>query len=85
MLIGLAAILLLANRRTSDGGDEAGAVDWRHGRAGGEVATALSRHGWTVRGLARDPPRAGWSGPAGVGWVAGDAMREQDVQRAAST
>ena len=53
------------------------------GGVGGEVATALLRHGWTVRGLAREPARAGRTGPAGVEWVAGDAMREEDVVRAA--
>ena len=54
------------------------------GGVGGEVALALLRHGWTVRGLARDPVRAGRSGPAGVDWVSGDAMREEDVARAAA-
>ncbi|MBE7210566.1 MAG: NAD(P)H-binding protein [Gluconacetobacter diazotrophicus] len=54
------------------------------GGVGGEVAAALLRHGWAVRGLARDPVRAGRGGPAGVDWVAGDAMREEDVVRAAA-
>lgn len=55
------------------------------GGVGGEVALALLRHGWTVRGLARDPIRAGQTGPAGVDWVLGDAMREEDVVRAAAS
>ena len=54
------------------------------GGVGGEVALALLRHGWAVRGLARDPARARRSGPAGIEWVAGDAMREEDVVRAAT-
>lgn len=55
------------------------------GGVGGEVALALLRHGWTVRGLARDPVRARQTGPAGVDWVPGDAMREADVVRAAAS
>ena len=54
------------------------------GGIGGEVATALLRHGWVVRGLARDPARARNTGPADVAWVGGDAMREEDVVRAAA-
>ena len=57
------------------------------GGAGGEVAAALLRHGWRVRGLARDPERARRDGPEGVNqgveWIAGDAMREADVVAAA--
>ncbi len=55
------------------------------GGVGGEVALALLRHGWTVRGLARDLVRARRTGPAGVDWVPGDAMREGDVVRAAAS
>ena len=55
------------------------------GGVGGEVASALLRHGWTVRGLARDPARARRTGPAGIDWVGGDAMREDDVLRAAAS
>ena len=55
------------------------------GGVGGEVALALLRHGWIVRGLARDPGRARRTGPTGVDWVAGDAMREADVVRAAAS
>lgn len=36
------------------------------GGLGGEVATALLRHGWIVRGLVRDPARTRRAGPAGV-------------------
>jgi len=53
------------------------------GGVGGEVASALLRHGWHVRGLARDPAKARRSGPDGVEWVAGDAMAEADVVAAA--
>ncbi len=53
------------------------------GGVGGEVASALLRHGWQVRGLARDPAKAGRSGPDGIEWVAGDAMAEADVLAAA--
>ena len=53
------------------------------GGVGGEVAAALLRHGWHVRGLARDPAKARRSGPAGVEWVAGDAMAEASVVAAA--
>ena len=49
------------------------------GGVGSEVAAALLRHGWRVRGLERDPARARRDGSAGVKWVAGDAMREGDV------
>ena len=55
------------------------------GGVGGEVALALLRHGWIVRGLARDPVQAHRTGPAGVDWVAGDAMRGADVVRAAAS
>ena len=53
------------------------------GGVGGEVAATLLRHGWQVRGLARDPAKAQRSGPGGVEWVAGDAMAESDVVAAA--
>jgi uncharacterized protein YbjT (DUF2867 family) len=56
------------------------------GGIGGEVARALIRHGWQVRGLCRNPEIAArggaWIGP--VEWVAGDAMVEADVTRAAT-
>ena len=53
------------------------------GGIGGEVAAALLRHGWRVRAMARDPARAAQDGPKGVDWVAGDAMRPEDVATAA--
>ncbi len=53
------------------------------GGVGGEVASALLRHGWQVRALARDPERARRSGPAGIVWLEGDAMSESDVVAAA--
>ncbi len=53
------------------------------GGIGGAVAAALSRHGWQVRGMARDAAAARRAGPARIGWVEGDAMRRADVMRAA--
>lgn len=54
------------------------------GGIGGEVADALVRHGWTVRGMARDPGEARQRARAGaIEWVAGDAMVAADVARAA--
>jgi nucleoside-diphosphate-sugar epimerase len=55
------------------------------GGIGSEVAKALLAHGWTVRGLARDPQRAMQRFPelAGIDWYAGDAMRAGDVRFAA--
>jgi nucleoside-diphosphate-sugar epimerase len=50
------------------------------GGIGGEVATALRRHGWQVRALHRS--RSGHE--SGVDWVRGDAMRPQDVMAAAA-
>jgi nucleoside-diphosphate-sugar epimerase len=49
------------------------------GGIGGATAAALSRHGWTVRGLTRRPQ----AGNATVEWIAGDAMNGADVLRAA--
>jgi nucleoside-diphosphate-sugar epimerase len=50
-----------------------------------EVAKALLVHGWSVRGLTREPERAKPRFPelAAIDWRAGDAMRADDVQRAA--
>ncbi|HEU4410052.1 MAG TPA: NAD(P)H-binding protein [Polyangiaceae bacterium] len=53
------------------------------GGIGGEVAEALRRHGWAVRGLARDPAAARRARPGAIEWVAGDAMVAGDVARAA--
>lgn len=56
------------------------------GGIGGAIAAALGRHGWTVRGLARDRHKAAadWSGhaPAPL-WIEGDAMNRPDVIAAA--
>jgi nucleoside-diphosphate-sugar epimerase len=49
------------------------------GGIGGEAASALVRHGWTVRALTR---RAQPSRP-GIEWIEGDAMVAADVARAA--
>ena len=53
------------------------------GGIGGGIATALLRHGWQVRGMARDIVKAQDTGPARIEWVEGDAMRRDDVVRAA--
>jgi len=49
------------------------------GGIGGEAATALARHGWTVRALTRRAQPA----KSGVEWIEGDAMVAADVARAA--
>ncbi len=51
------------------------------GGAGGEIAQALRRRGWTVRGLVRDVARPGLD--PSIAWVAGDAMQGESVMRAA--
>ncbi|KZC35464.1 MULTISPECIES: NAD-dependent epimerase/dehydratase family protein [Rhodanobacter] len=51
------------------------------GGAGGEIAAALLRRGWQVRGLVRDASRPGLSAP--IEWHAGDAMNAADVAQAA--
>jgi nucleoside-diphosphate-sugar epimerase len=55
------------------------------GSFGGHAAAALIRHGWNVRGLARDPQAARVkSGPrTPIEWVGGDAMSRDDVANAA--
>ncbi|MGV6876568.1 NAD(P)H-binding protein [Pseudochelatococcus sp. B33] len=53
------------------------------GGVGGSIATALLRHGWQVRGMARSVATARDAGPARIAWVEGDAMRRDDVVRAA--
>ena len=55
------------------------------GGIGSELGAALKRHSWQVRGLARKPPTAaGAADPTGPDhWIAGDAMRAEDVRRAA--
>ena len=49
------------------------------GGIGGEVASALVRHGWTVRALTRRAQPA----KSGVEWIEGDAMVAADVAKAA--
>lgn len=51
------------------------------GGIGGEAATALSRHGWKVRALRRGSRRANEN--AALEWTEGDAMRADDVIKAA--
>jgi nucleoside-diphosphate-sugar epimerase len=53
------------------------------GGIGGAVARALLRNGWQVRALTRDPSRVAADDLAGVVWIAGDAMRAEDVLSAA--
>ena len=55
------------------------------GGIGGEMALALIERGWRVRSLHRAPERAGRKAPHldRVQWVAGDAMRREDVIAAA--
>ncbi|WP_373235716.1 NAD-dependent epimerase/dehydratase family protein [Cohaesibacter celericrescens] len=53
------------------------------GGIGGAIASALLRHGWHVRGLARDVSKASRKGPNAIEWIEGDAMRSGDVARAA--
>lgn len=56
------------------------------GGVGGAIAAALVRHGWHVRGMARDPARAAAAWPASRGpiaWIQGDAMDRDAVVRAA--
>ena len=52
------------------------------GGAGGEIATALLRRGWTVRALVRNAARPGLD--PRIDWHEGDAMQADDVMRAAA-
>jgi nucleoside-diphosphate-sugar epimerase len=54
------------------------------GGIGGEVALALLERGWRVRSVHRNPERAARTAPhlTQVQWVAGDAMRGEDVAAA---
>jgi nucleoside-diphosphate-sugar epimerase len=49
------------------------------GGVGGETAAALTRHGWSVRGLTRRPQPAS----PDIKWISGDAMNAGDVLRTA--
>jgi len=51
-----------------------------NGGIGGELSTALRRHGWRVRALVRKPPALA---DAAVEWIVGDALCGEDVRRAA--
>lgn len=53
------------------------------GGIGGGIAAALLRHGWQVRGMARNIATARSQGIAGIDWIEGDAMQRADVVRAA--
>lgn len=53
------------------------------GGIGGGIAAALLRHGWRVRGMVRDAAKLTPASPAGIEWTTGDAMRRDDVVRAA--
>jgi nucleoside-diphosphate-sugar epimerase len=56
------------------------------GGIGGAIATALGRHGWTVRALVRDQATAaaGWKGGGRMPtWITGDATIRADVVAAA--
>lgn len=52
-----------------------------NGGIGRATSLALHRHGWRVRGLVRSLPQ---QAPDGIEWVRGDAMRADDVVRAAA-
>jgi Nucleoside-diphosphate-sugar epimerases len=52
------------------------------GGAGGEIAAALLRRGWTARALVRNAARPGLD--PHIDWREGDALRADDVARAAA-
>jgi nucleoside-diphosphate-sugar epimerase len=54
------------------------------GGIGGELAAALTRHGWQINALHRNPAQPGGrDGPAGITWLQGDALNPADVIKAA--
>lgn len=53
------------------------------GGIGGGIATALLRHGWQVRGMARDAAAARKANVE-IEWMGGDAMQRADVVAAAT-
>jgi nucleoside-diphosphate-sugar epimerase len=54
------------------------------GGIGGEMVAALSRHGWQINALHRNPAKAGGRNtPQGITWVEGDALNPADVIKAA--
>ncbi|MFQ6550220.1 NAD-dependent epimerase/dehydratase family protein [Aestuariibius sp. 2305UL40-4] len=56
------------------------------GGVGGAIARALADHGWTVRAMVRDiaKAKAAWKTPVIPEFVAGDAMKREDVIQAAT-
>jgi len=54
------------------------------GGAGGEIGAALTRHGWRVRAMGRNPEAAAKQMPA-FEWVTGDCMNRGDVIAAAQS
>lgn len=54
------------------------------GGIGGAIAAALLRHGWQVRGMARDAVSASHRANPHIEWVQGDALSRDDVVRVAS-
>ncbi|MEO7065505.1 MAG: NAD(P)H-binding protein [Rhodanobacter sp.] len=54
------------------------------GGIGGAIAEALLRHGWSVRGMARDAQAAQRDTDPAIAWHQGDAMNRDDVIRAAT-
>ncbi len=54
------------------------------GGIGHEVATALTRHGWQINALHRDPAKAAsHANGSGFHWLKGDAMNAAEVTKAA--
>ncbi len=55
------------------------------GGIGGALAKVMLRRGWRVRALVRNPDaaRRAWTDAAAPQWLQGDAMRPEDVMRAA--
>lgn len=55
------------------------------GGIGGTLAQTMLRRGWGVRALVRNPDaaRRAWTSPLAPEWIAGDALRAQDVLGAA--
>ena len=54
------------------------------GGIGSEMAAALSRHGWQINALNRNPAQAGGrNSPSRITWIQGDALNPADVINAA--
>ena len=54
------------------------------GGIGSEMAAALSRHGWQINALNRNPTQAGGrNSPSRITWIQGDALNPADVINAA--